>query len=62
MAMTKSLDLKTIESKLDGLDRLLSALTAFGSLELGDYNLIVDYISGSFGYVSIDRDGGVRDE
>lgn len=50
------IDKKHIDKKLNGLERLLSSLTAFGSLELGDYNLIMDYLRGAFDYAPVDND------
>jgi len=43
-------DCKEIYKKLDELHRLLLGLNAFGSLKLKDYNIITDYIKGSFNY------------
>lgn len=51
-----SIDQKHIQKKLEGLERLLSSLTAFGSLELGDYNLIIDYLRGALDYAPADHE------
>lgn len=50
------IDVKTVHSKLDELHRLLLGLNAFGSLELTDYNIIIDYLKGSFKYAPKDDD------
>lgn len=51
-----NIDKQHIQKKLEGLDRLLLGLNAFGSLELGDYNLIVDYLRGAFDYAPVDHE------
>ncbi|MGD9969270.1 MAG: hypothetical protein AB7S65_02330 [Sulfuricurvum sp.] len=50
-----NIDQDLITKKLQGLDRLLSGLNAYGSLELGDYNLIIDYLRGAFNYAPVDE-------
>jgi len=47
---------KKINDNLEGLNRLLLGLNAYGSLELMDYNLITDYLRQSFNYKFIDDD------
>lgn len=56
MKESDEIDKKQIQKKLEGLDRLLLGLNAYGSLELGDYNLIVDYLRGAFNYAPVDHD------
>ncbi len=46
---------KTVHEKLDELRRLLLGLNAFGSLELTDYTVIMNYLKGSFNYAPIDE-------
>lgn len=50
------IDVKTVHSKLDELHRLLLGLNAYGSLDLTDYNIILDYLKGSFEYAPINND------
>jgi len=45
---------KKLQQKLDELERLLCGLNAFGSLELTDYNVIMDYLKGSFNYAPVE--------
>lgn len=51
-----------IQKKLQGLERLLSSLTAYGSLELGDYDLITDYLRGAFDYALVDHEQRTSNE
>lgn len=53
--MDENVTKELIEKKLQGLDRLLLGLNAYGSLELGDYNLILDYLRGAFDYAPVDE-------
>jgi len=48
------IDCETVHRKLDELHRLLLGLNAFGSLELTDYNVILDNLKGSFNYIPLD--------
>lgn len=48
------IDCTTVHRKLDELHRVLLGLNAYGSLELTDYDVIMDYLKGSFNYTSID--------
>jgi len=48
------IDCETVHRKLDELHRLLLGLNAFGSLELTDYNVILDNLKGSFKYAPLD--------
>lgn len=50
------IDVKVVHSKLDELHRLLLGLNAYGSLDLTDYNVILDYLKGSFDYAPINND------
>lgn len=50
------IDVKAVHSKLDELHRLLLGLNAYGSLDLTDYNIILDYLKGSFDYAPINND------
>jgi len=50
------IDCTTVHRKLDEFHRLLLGLNAFGSLELTDYNIMIDYLKGSFNYIPIDDD------
>jgi len=47
---------KDVNDNLEGLNRLLLGLNAYGSLELMDYKLITDYLRSSFDYKFIDDD------
>lgn len=49
------IDCSRVHQKLDELNRLLLGLNAFGSLELTDYNVILDYLKGSFNYTPVDN-------
>ncbi len=49
------IDSATLEQKLDELNRLLLGLNAFGSLELTDYNIIINHLKGSFNYTPVDN-------
>jgi hypothetical protein len=42
------IDSVTLHEKLDELDRLLLSLNAFGTLNTRDYQIISNYIKGSF--------------
>ena len=44
------IDSVTLHEKLDELDRLLLSLNAFGTLNTRDYQIISNYIKGSFNY------------
>lgn len=48
------IDCSDLQNKLEDLNRLLSSLTAFGSLELTDYRLITNHLRGAFNYTFID--------
>lgn len=48
------IDCTAVHKKLDDLNRLLLGLNAFGSLELTDYNVIMDYLKGAFNFTPID--------
>ena len=50
------IDCTTVHRKLDEFNRLLLGLNAFGSLSLTDYNVMMDYLSGSFNYAPIEED------
>jgi hypothetical protein len=50
------IDCSRVHQKLDELNRLLLGLNAFGSLALTDYNIILDYLNGSFNYTPVDDD------
>ena len=50
------IDCSRVHQKLDELNRLLLGLNAYGSLELTDYNVILDYLNGSFNYAPVDHD------
>ena len=41
-----------VQKKLEGLEKILHGLNAHGSLDLIDLHLIIDYLKGSFKYVS----------
>ncbi|WP_428738894.1 hypothetical protein [Sulfurimonas sp.] len=43
-------ELKTVHKELDKLHRLILGLNAYGSLDLTDYNLILDSLHTSFNY------------
>lgn len=45
---------KKIIENLEGLDRLLLGLNAYGSLDLVDYKLITSYLRDAFNYKFID--------
>ena len=49
-----AIDCSKVHQKLDELNRLLLGLNAFGSLDLTDYNVIMDYIQGSFNYTPVE--------
>lgn len=48
------IDCTTVHRKLDELNRVLLGLNAFGSLSLTDYNVIMNYLKGSFNYAPVD--------
>jgi len=50
------IDCTTVHRKLDEFNRLLLGLNAFGSLSLTDYNIMMDYLNGSFNYAPIVED------
>jgi hypothetical protein len=52
----REIECQKVHNKLNELHRLLLGLNAFGSLELTDYNLIMDYLKGSFKFTPIDND------
>lgn len=52
----EEIDCTMVHRKLDEFHRVLLGLNAFGSLSLTDYNVMLDYLKGSFNYVPIDED------
>jgi hypothetical protein len=48
------IDCATVHRKLDEFNRLLLGLNAFGSLQLTDYNVMLDCLKGSFNYIPLD--------
>lgn len=49
------IDCTRVHKKLDEFHRVILGLNAYGSLELTDFNVIMDYLKGAFNYAPVDN-------
>lgn len=52
--IAKKIKSKELQEKLEELDRILLAFNALGTLNMPEYNILLSYLKGSFGYEELE--------